>query len=195
MKRPRTKRKPAPKSSTGNSAQPVKRHVVATEHMVATDHMVVSQPCGSSTVTFLPAGELVDTARSSSSAPIEQPKKWGVGPNDVAEPKAVLKSFRELRETKPAAAKQRLEIEGNTVRVDGKIIRLDMTKETAEDALAFLRQLLAEPGNWQSSPDIGKATHREGVRFDLLRKKLPDEIKWIIESKTRKGFRLRPVRK
>jgi hypothetical protein len=67
-----------------------------------------------------------------------------------------------------------------------------MTPERTEDALAFLGELLKDPGNWKSGrSDIAKATFREGTRFDLVFKALPPEIKSLIESDRRKGYRLR----
>jgi hypothetical protein len=68
---------------------------------------------------------------------------------------------------------------------------LNLTPERTEVALAFLNELLKEPGNWKSNSDIGKATGQEGVRFDRVRKVLPDAIKSEIESNRRKGYRVR----
>jgi hypothetical protein len=67
---------------------------------------------------------------------------------------------------------------------------LGLSTERTDDALAFLAELVKEPGNWKSSSDIGKATKREGLRFDLIYKVLPQPIKSQLES-NRKGYRLR----
>jgi hypothetical protein len=85
----------------------------------------------------------------------------------------------------------RLSIEGSTVLVNGRHISLNLTAERTEDALAFLGELLKEPGSWKSSPEIGKATSKEGVRFDRVFKELPDTIKSQVQSNRRKGYRVR----
>ncbi len=78
--------------------------------------------------------------------------------------------------------------------VNGVEVPLNMTVEKADDTLAFLQHLLTEPGNWFSSAEIGKATGRRGVRFDILYKKLPKQLKSQIKSCVGKGFALRIVR-
>jgi hypothetical protein len=83
-----------------------------------------------------------------------------------------------------------IQIESGIVRVDGEEVLLDMTNEKRTDVLAFVAQLLQEPGNWKSGPDIGKATRREGHRWDRIYKALPKPIKSLIESNRRKGYRL-----
>jgi hypothetical protein len=82
-------------------------------------------------------------------------------------------------------------IKGKTVYVRDNPVPLDFTPERTCYALAFLGELLKEPGNWKSSPDIGKATKNEGVRFDRIYKNLPDPIKSEIDSDRRKGYRVR----
>ncbi len=91
------------------------------------------------------------------------------------------------RKTKQPVA--RLKIESRTVYVDGQLVPLDMTPERTDDALAFLGELLKEPGNWKSASDIGKATNKEGVRFDRVFKTLPSAINSLLESNRRKGYR------
>jgi hypothetical protein len=81
---------------------------------------------------------------------------------------------------------------GKAVYIRGRLVPLGLTPERTEDTLAFLGELLKEPGNWKSSPDIGKATQREGVRFDRIFKSLPSAIKSELESDRRKGYRVRP---
>jgi hypothetical protein len=83
-----------------------------------------------------------------------------------------------------------IRVEGRQVFVEGEPVPLGMTPDKAADALAFLKQLLREPGNWQSSAEIGEATKREGVRFDRTCKNLPAKIRHFIQSSTRKGFRI-----
>jgi hypothetical protein len=90
-----------------------------------------------------------------------------------------------------ADVEPRLRVEGQSVYLDNRPVPLDMTAEKKDDVLAFLGRLLSEPGNWMSGHDIGKATQREGVRFDRVRKALPPEIQSLIESDRRKGYRLR----
>jgi hypothetical protein len=84
-----------------------------------------------------------------------------------------------------------LHIEGKTVYVGGVPVPLNLTPERTADALAFLGELLREPGNWKSSSDIGRETQLEGVRFDRLFRALPGPVKSEIESVRRKGYRVR----
>jgi hypothetical protein len=93
----------------------------------------------------------------------------------------------------PRIARTHLAIDGNTVTVHGQPVDLDLTAERTEDALAFLRELLKEPGTWKTGPDIGKATSRERLRFDRIFQALPAPIKALMESHIRKGYRLRPL--
>jgi hypothetical protein len=80
--------------------------------------------------------------------------------------------------------------EGQCVTVDHVWVPLNLTPEKTEDALAFLNALLEAKGNWLSSTDIGKETKKEGTRFDLVFKVLPQAIKSCIESNRRKGYRI-----
>jgi hypothetical protein len=91
----------------------------------------------------------------------------------------------------PPAEIGKLRIEGKVIYVRDRAVSLDFTPERTEDALAFLGVLLEDPGNWKSSSDIGRATKREGVRFDRIYKYLPNAIKSEIESNRRKGYRIR----
>jgi len=86
----------------------------------------------------------------------------------------------------------KLQVVANELLFDGQKVPLDLTPEGKADALAFLRQVVGQKGNWISGPDIGKAENKEGVRFDRVYKKLPDPIRELIESDRRKGYRLRP---
>jgi hypothetical protein len=95
------------------------------------------------------------------------------------------------RRRQSSVSKCRLQLIGRTVAVNGKPVPLNMTPERAADALAFLGELLKEPGNWMSSTDIGKATQKEGIRFDRIFKALPGKIKSLLESNRRKGYRVR----
>jgi hypothetical protein len=90
-----------------------------------------------------------------------------------------------------SASGSRLRVQGETVYLDNSPVPLDMTAEKKADAVAFLGELLKQPGNWLSGSDIGKATQREGVRFDRVYKALPEPIKSLIESNRRKGYRVR----
>jgi hypothetical protein len=92
------------------------------------------------------------------------------------------------RRRRPSA---RLKIVRRTVYLDGEIVPLDMAEAKTDDALAFLRALCKEPGNWISTTKIGKDTHREGVRFDKVFAKLPQAIKSLIDSKPGAGYCLR----
>ncbi len=88
-------------------------------------------------------------------------------------------------------AEPALRMVGTTVYVREKPVSLNLTSERAEDARAFLGELLKDPGNWLSSTEIGKATQKEGVRFDRIFRVLPNLIKSHLESNRRKGYRVR----
>lgn len=85
----------------------------------------------------------------------------------------------------------RLKIDGQIVLFDGQVVPLQFTGEKKENALAFLRELLAIPGDWKSGPEIGRATNIVGVRFDRVYRDLPPKIKAQIESSRMKGYRLK----
>jgi hypothetical protein len=82
----------------------------------------------------------------------------------------------------------RLKIRKRQFFLDGVLVPMELTQEKTDDALAFVGELIKEPGSWKSGPDIGKATHKEGVRFDKVKKVLPEPIKSLIESNRRKGY-------
>lgn len=118
---------------------------------------------------------------------IESPAQWLY---------ALNKGFAEQAQapvsTDPSQTKGiRIRIVAKAVFVDGQAVPLNCTLESTDDALAFLGELLKEPGNWMSSRDIGKAAQKEGVRFDRTYKRLPEPIKSLLESDRRKGYRVR----
>ncbi|MBM4073020.1 MAG: hypothetical protein FJ271_29460 [Planctomycetes bacterium] len=73
--------------------------------------------------------------------------------------------------------------------VNGQHVVIDMTPERRRESLLFLAALTAD---WKSTADITNevANLREFTRFDRLLDLLPDSIKAVIESSTRKGYRL-----
>jgi hypothetical protein len=87
----------------------------------------------------------------------------------------------------------RIRIVRHTIYVGDELVPLGCTAERALDVLAFLGELLKRRGGWISGPDIGKATRKEGVRFDRIFKTLPAPIKSQIESHHRKGYRIKPL--
>jgi hypothetical protein len=95
--------------------------------------------------------------------------------------------------TRPVGSPGRLRVEGRNVYLDGEVVSLGFTEAKTTHALHFLRSLLAEPGNYLSSREIGE---RDGgdpkYRYDVkVFKKLPEPIKSLIESKRAAGFRVR----
>ena len=94
----------------------------------------------------------------------------------------------------PPGPSTRLAVEKGELLLDGKPVLLDFTTEKKEDALAFFRQVIGQRGGWISSTEIGRNEKKEGVRFDRVyrHEKLPAQVKELIESDRRKGYRLRP---
>jgi hypothetical protein len=117
---------------------------------------------------------------------LAQEMSWVVGP--IGQPPSKAATL-----TSGADSQPQLRVQDRTVYLDGRAVPLDFTPERTDDALAFLGELLKQPGNWMSSADIGKATHREGLRFDRVFRDLPTAIKSQLESNRRKGYRVRPL--
>jgi hypothetical protein len=99
--------------------------------------------------------------------------------------------------TPPGTA--RIAVTEDTVRLDGRVVPLDMTAESRGAAICLLRHLLAAAGNWRSSSeldDMEAATpcgEHSGVRWDRVRQQLPECLHRFIESNRRKGCRLLPT--
>jgi hypothetical protein len=88
--------------------------------------------------------------------------------------------------TAPAEPALRLRVaDDGRVTLDGRPVPLDLTAEAREQALVFLRRLIAAAGGWLSGPDIER-----GVRWDRVRKSLPQRVQDLIQTDRRKGNRL-----
>jgi hypothetical protein len=86
-------------------------------------------------------------------------------------------------------------ITNGTVYLSGSPVLFNLTPERNDDALHFLTVLIDQRGGWVSSPEIGRVSNGEskvGVRWDRLRKKLPDELQKHVESHHRFGYRIVP---
>jgi hypothetical protein len=91
----------------------------------------------------------------------------------------------------------RLRIDGGTVLYDDKPVPLDMTGERKEEALRYLQHLLDTAGDWVSDSEVKDREAKKpggmpGVRWDQVRKLLPARLRDLIETKQRKGSRLKP---
>jgi hypothetical protein len=91
----------------------------------------------------------------------------------------------------------RLQIDGDSVLLNGNSVSFDLTPEAREKALVFLRHLIGANGNWVSGGDIDRAEQAKprglpGTRWDRVRCTLPETLQTIIESNRRKGYRIRP---
>jgi hypothetical protein len=89
----------------------------------------------------------------------------------------------------------RIRIDGETVFLDDKRVFLDMTPEARTKALAFLSYLIDAKGNWTSGGDISrmeslKKDGLHGTRWDRVLKSLPLSLRELIQTDTRKGYRL-----
>lgn len=83
-----------------------------------------------------------------------------------------------------------IRVDHKKVLVNDQHVPLNATAERTDDIIAFVSDLVEHYRDWRSSTDIGKATGREGVRFDRVFRSLPLPIKSHITSDRRKGFRL-----
>jgi hypothetical protein len=81
----------------------------------------------------------------------------------------------------------RLTIVGQIVLLDGIPIPLEQTEAGLDDAILFLKTLIEAFPNWVSSRNM-----QLDSRGDIVKKKLPKELRKLIEGKPRKGYRLRP---
>jgi hypothetical protein len=103
-----------------------------------------------------------------------------------------------LRERQKASAPDvrrpacRLAIVENEVFLDGKPVDLNLTAEANGEAVLFLSELLNYPRQWRSTAEIQEAKPKLLGRLGRLRNKLPEALKQLVESSSRKGFRLKP---
>jgi hypothetical protein len=114
----------------------------------------------------------------------------------------LLNSLRERLALRPDAGDTpgrprpgRLRIDGDAVLLDGEPVLLGMTPETREHALTYLRHLIGADGNWISDGDVNRAEQNRrrglpGIRWDRVRKKLPDSVRALIRTERSKGSRL-----
>jgi hypothetical protein len=91
--------------------------------------------------------------------------------------------------------RRRLHIDAGQILLDGRPVPLNMTSDRCADALVYLGYLIEAGGNYVSDGDVNRAETdrkggRPGVRWDKLRKKLPQRVRALIETHPRKGSRL-----
>jgi hypothetical protein len=91
----------------------------------------------------------------------------------------------------------RLRVEEDSVFLDDDRIPLDMTEESRGAARCYLRHLLAAGGEWRSDSEVDEmeggstcAVKHVGVRWDRIRKQLPNVLKALIQTDRKKGSRL-----
>jgi len=97
--------------------------------------------------------------------------------------------LRKARARPAAPPALRIRVAGSTVFLDDQLVPLDMTNEARDLIVEYLSRLIADPGCWVSSGDMG-AGHR-GQRWDRLFPKLPPVLRNLIETDRRKGRRLK----
>jgi hypothetical protein len=90
-----------------------------------------------------------------------------------------------------------IRVQGERVFIGDKEITLNLTTERRREALCLIRHVLSQRGGWITGPDIAIAEKAEtgvdltGTRWDRVFKSFPPSIKKHIESRSRKGYRLR----
>jgi hypothetical protein len=106
-----------------------------------------------------------------------------------------LHSVRQFMSATPARPIKapRLVIDKDTVQLDGKTVLLDMTPERRKEAIFYLNTLLNAKGHRLSDSDV-RSIAREAelvdfmaVRWDQVRKQLPDKLLALIDTHSRKG--------
>jgi hypothetical protein len=107
---------------------------------------------------------------------------------------AVLAAVAPITPRRRSRPARKLAVKNGEVLLDGEPVPLDFTPEKKEDAMAFFRQVIGQRGGWISGPEIGLNEGREGARFDRVyhHKNMPPQVKALIVSDRRKGYRLRP---
>jgi hypothetical protein len=93
----------------------------------------------------------------------------------------------ETRVRPTALPRPRLTLDGESVYLDGSLVPLDGTPEGREEMRLYLGALLQAGGNWLSGREI-----QEGVRWERVRKRLPQVLLDLTETNRRKGNRLKP---
>jgi hypothetical protein len=90
----------------------------------------------------------------------------------------------------------RLDLRDGTPYLDGEAVVLNLTAEARGAAMCFLGHLIRAGGHFISSTDINQAERGRpqqglsGIRWDRVRKTLPDQLLALTESQRRKGYRL-----
>jgi hypothetical protein len=133
------------------------------------------------------------------SRPLEQ-LRWIVAELRKCLPAQV--SEKENRQDRPARAKSpraRLRVKGNAVYLGGERVPLDLTEESRDAALCYLRHLLSAEGDWRSGSELNTMEEASpickdhcGIRWDIIHKRLPECLRNLIETDRRKGRRLTP---
>jgi hypothetical protein len=84
------------------------------------------------------------------------------------------------------------------VLLDGEQVSLELVGEGLRAALCYLGHLLRVQGQWISGGEINAAERQRrneglaGQRWDRVRSRLPEQIRSLIKSDRRKGYRLTP---
>jgi hypothetical protein len=92
-----------------------------------------------------------------------------------------------------------LQIQGSTVKLDGRTVTLDLARESRDAAICLLTHLLAAQGDWRSGRELddmeeaGPCGGHVGIRWYRIRALLPETLSALIETNRRKGNRLRPT--
>jgi hypothetical protein len=87
----------------------------------------------------------------------------------------------------------RLITDEDTVRLDGEIVLLDMTPERRKEAIFYLKTLLDAKGQRLSDSDVRRKAEEAdlgefmGIRWDQVRKQLPEKLLALIDTHPRKG--------
>ena len=114
----------------------------------------------------------------------------------AAEAQKTVRGTNEGGATGPANKPPRLCIQGASVLLDGVPVALGMTEELRKAAVCYLTHLLAAGGDWRSSTELddmegnGACKDHIGIRWDRVRKQLPDALYKLTETDRRKGNRL-----
>jgi hypothetical protein len=108
-------------------------------------------------------------------------------------------ALQRTAEGRPEPVKERLEIQGSTVKLDGQTVPLNLTSRSRAAVICLLTHLLAARGDWRSQSELyqmeGAVPCRDhvGIRWYRIVALLPATLRALIETNRRKGNRLRPT--
>jgi hypothetical protein len=93
----------------------------------------------------------------------------------------------------PSSSSPQLVIDEETVMLDGEIVLLDMTPERRKEVIFYLKTLLNAKGQRLSDSDVNRKAEEANlgefmnIRWDQVRKLLPDKLSAMIDTHSRKG--------